>query len=63
MPFKSEAQKRKIAQLEREGKVKKGTTEKWAAETQGPLPDRTTRKNQPKTIQEIKEIRAKKYGK
>jgi len=41
MPFKSQAQRRKIAQLEREGKVKKGTTAAWEKETPaGKLPER-----------------------
>lgn len=33
MPFKSEAQRRKIYQLEKEGKIKKGTAAEWEAET------------------------------
>ena len=39
-PFKSEAQRRKIQQLEREGKVKAGTSAQWARETKGKLPER-----------------------
>ncbi len=62
MPFKSKAQERKIAQLEAQGKVKPGTTKQWASETKGPLPEKVPGK-QPKTIQEIKDIRVKKYGK
>jgi len=33
MPFKSKAQVGKMAMLEKEGKVKKGTMKEWAAET------------------------------
>lgn len=33
MPFKSKAQVKKFAILEKEGKLPKGTTKKWAAET------------------------------
>lgn len=33
MPFKSKAQVGKIAILEKEGKVKKGTVKEWASET------------------------------
>lgn len=42
MPFASKAQARKIAQLEKEGKVAAGTTKKWAAETKNKarLPER-----------------------
>lgn len=65
MPFKSKAQMRKMAELERHGKVKAGTTAAWAAETPNTskLPDRTTPNRRPKSIAEIKEIRVKKYGK
>ena len=48
MPFKSRAQAAKIAELEKEGKVKRGTTKKWAAETpKGKLPERITPKKNP----------------
>ncbi len=41
MPFKSEAQRRKMAELEKEGKVKKGTFDTWNSETpRGKLPER-----------------------
>ena len=41
MPFKSEAQKGKIAELEKEGKVKPGTFKQWAKDTpKGKLPAR-----------------------
>lgn len=63
MPFKSKAQARKIAQLEKEGKVKKGTTEAWAAETTAKLPERVTRKSGVSSIKQIEQIRVKKYGK
>lgn len=33
MPFQSKAQMRKIAALERQGKLPKGTTRKWARKT------------------------------
>ncbi len=33
MPFKSEAQRRKIYSLEEQGKIKKGTAAAWEAET------------------------------
>lgn len=42
MPFKSKKQAAKIAQLENEGKLKRGTFAKWKAETpsMGKLPER-----------------------
>ena len=33
MPFKSKSQMGKMAVLEKQGKVKKGTVKEWAAET------------------------------
>lgn len=61
-PFKSEAQRRKFLELEKKGKLKPGTTEKWNEETPANIPNRVGNKG-PKTIQEIKDIRVKKYGK
>lgn len=41
MPFKSEAQRRKIAELEEQGKVKPGTFKEWNNATpRGKLPER-----------------------
>lgn len=42
MPFKSKAQVAKMAELEKEGKVKKGTVKEWMKETHNPkkLPER-----------------------
>lgn len=52
MPFRSNAQKAKFAQLEKEGKLKKGTTAKWESETKGPLPDKIS--GPIKSIQQLK---------
>lgn len=62
MPFRSQAQRRKIAQLEKEGKVKPGTSKKWESETKNPnaLPEK---KGKYKSIQEVKEVAVKKFGK
>jgi hypothetical protein len=56
MPFKSQAQRRKFAQLLVEGKISNETFEEWNRETGGAkLPDhvkpkaRTKRKSKPKT--------------
>lgn len=51
MPFKSEAQRRKLIQLEKEGKLKKGTVEKWEKETGNTkLPDKVGPKGKVKKI-------------
>jgi len=45
MPFKSQAQRRKFAQLLVEGKISNQTFEEWNRETGGArLPERVTRK-------------------
>jgi hypothetical protein len=45
MPFKSEAQRKKFILLEKEGKLAKGTVEKWSAETgKTKLPERASKK-------------------
>jgi hypothetical protein len=51
MPFKSQAQRRKFAQLLVEGKISNETYEEWNRETGGrKLPERVTRKaKRPKT--------------
>jgi hypothetical protein len=50
MPFKSQAQRRKFAQLLVEGKISNETFEEWNRETGGKkLPERVTRKRAPKT--------------
>ncbi len=63
MPARSKAQLRKIAELEKQGKVKPGTTKEWAEATPNlkALPERITPKA-PRSIQEIKEIAVKKFG-
>lgn len=46
MPFKSKAQTRKLAVLERQGKVPKGTVHRWAQHTPSmkKLPERARKK-------------------
>ena len=49
MPFKSQAQRRKFAQLLVEGKIANDTFEEWNRETGGAtLPERVKRKAAPK---------------
>lgn len=53
MPFKSEAQRKKMAMLEAQGKVPKGTYAKWEAHTkEKSLPERVGSKR--KTIKEMR---------
>lgn len=55
MPFKSESQKRKIATLENEGKLPKGTYAKFESETGSrKLPERIKEKKN-LTLKEMKE--------
>ena len=50
MPFKSQAQRRKFAQLLVEGKISNETYEEWNRETGGKkLPERVTRKKTAQT--------------
>jgi hypothetical protein len=50
MPFKSQAQRRKFAQLLVEGKISPQTFEEWNRETGGArLPERVTPKRKAKT--------------
>jgi hypothetical protein len=49
MPFKSQAQRRKFAQLLVEGKISNKTFEEWNRETGGKkLPERVKSKSRPK---------------
>jgi hypothetical protein len=62
MPFKSQAQRAKMAVLEKEGKVKKGTVAKWNAETpKGKLPERVGKKKIT-SVDGIVAERKKRYG-
>ena len=50
MPFKSQAQRRKFAQLLVEGKISNDTFEEWNRETGGKkLPERAARKKSTRT--------------
>lgn len=65
MPFKSEAQRAKLAQLVKEGKMKQSVFDKFQSETPDtPLPKRLTPKidNKPKTIAELQALAKKKLG-
>lgn len=64
MPFKSQAQRAKMFELEKQGKVPKGTAERWNKETpKGPLPERITPKKAPQSLADLRSISKKKFGK
>jgi hypothetical protein len=44
MPFKSQAQRAKFYQLEKEGKMSKETIAKWESETPKKLPEKVAKK-------------------
>lgn len=55
MPFKSEAQRAKFAQLVKEGKMSQTTFERWQSETPDKIPERIDYKS--KKIKKAKVIR------
>jgi hypothetical protein len=60
MPFKSQAQRRKFAQLLVEGKISAETYEEWNRETGGrKLPDHVKRKRTTKTVRKKASSRKK----
>lgn len=55
VPFKSEAQRRKIFELEKQGKVPKGTAAEWQAATpKGKLPERVNKPPKSTKVGKIK---------
>lgn len=64
MPFKSQAQRRKFAQLLVEGKIKPETFEEWNRETGGAkLPERATPAGKRKTAAQKKTTARRKLAK
>jgi hypothetical protein len=60
MPFKSQAQRRKFAQLLVEGKISNETFEEWNRETGGKkLPERVARKAAPRKKPKTKKPKTK----
>lgn len=56
MPFKSEAQRAKFAEMVKEGKMSQETFDRWQSETPpGKLPERIT--NKPMKVKKAKVIR------
>ena len=54
MPFKSEAQRRKFAELVKEGKITKEKFSEWNSETPKKIPERAPKKQT--KIQTIKKV-------
>ena len=52
MPFKSEAQRKKFAQLVKDGKMSQETYNRWESETPAKLPERLNERAKP-----IKKVR------
>lgn len=75
MPFKSEAQRRKFAELVSQGKMKQSTFDEWNKNTPGNLPEKVRKTNEkgpgkklspwdvPKSIEELKQIAKRKLAK
>ncbi len=66
MPFKSKAQQKKMFALEAEGKIKKGTAERWAKETPNikALPQKVSKsKSGPRSTADLRATYEKKFGK
>ena len=60
MPFKSQAQRRKFAELLVQGKISPDTYEEWNRETGGKkLPERAAKKSKPKTKSKAKPTKRK----
>lgn len=57
MPFKSEAQRRKFAELVKKGKMDKSTYEEWNVATPKDIPERLGNKS--KTIGKVKKVKVK----
>jgi hypothetical protein len=57
MPFKSQKQRSKFYELEKQGKLKKGTADKWAKETPNiaSLPERSVNS---RPIKDLTQLRA-----
>lgn len=65
MPFKSEAQRRKFAEMVRQGKMKQSEFDKWNSETpKGPLPERVgSKKSSPESTDDLRGIFKDKFNK
>lgn len=64
MPFRSLAQKRKMFELEQQGKVKPGTTKRWEKETPKgrQLPEKVS-KLKPTALDDLRAAAKKRLGK
>lgn len=62
MPFKSEAQRRKFAEMVATGKMSQATFDEWNKDTPGELPERlgNSRGRTPKSFDDLKQIKKSK---
>lgn len=62
MPFKSEAQRRKFAELVEQGKMDQSTFDEWNNATTGDLPERVApRPTSTKFVKQTKVVKVPKY--
>jgi hypothetical protein len=61
-PFKSEAQRRKFIELEKQGKLKTGTVAKWNSETTKQIPERVKPSKIHNTVESLKKTYNKRFG-
>lgn len=61
MPFKSEAQRRKFAEMVEQGTMDQSTFDQWNSETTGPIPERVepkfTKNPFTKTVRQTGKVR------
>lgn len=63
MPFKSESQRRKFAEMVKQGKLKQSEFDKWNSETPaGKLPERIGQKPEKNHVDEIRTKYKAKFG-
>lgn len=61
MPFKSEAQRRKFAELVKQGKLKQETFDEWNSATPTKIPERIGAMK-PKSTEDLKKQYKKRFG-
>lgn len=57
MPFKSQAQRAKFAEMVSQGKMSQATFDEWNRDTPHDIPDRLPKGNDSKTVQTIKKVK------
>lgn len=57
MPFKSEAQRRKFAEMVKKGDMSQDTFNEWNRETKGKLPERVEKATKKTAIRRVRQVR------